>query len=125
AISALRKPLATSPSTSSSRAVRFAGFARVDARGPRDAARTAFAETAGDDLDGRSRSERTELVERSAKRVVVVRIRERESRVVRAPALTPQLRRARPIASQGGRVRFRRVLGNLLGDSRLPSPVRE
>ena len=124
---ALRRPSASSASTSSSRA-REAGrvLPRRRPRPARDSARAALAQPPGDDRGRRRAPEPLQLVERPPERLLLVGIRERERRLVRAAELAPQLGRPRPLARRAAaRTAPPTSAGISLVEAGAPSPAGE
>ena len=107
AMSRLRRPSATSARTSSSRAVRWAGFSRVASRGPRGRPLGAApAQLAGDDRGRATGAERQQLLVAAPLRRFVTRAGARERRLVRAAERGPALGGLLVLAGQLERVRL-------------------
>ena len=116
-MSAFRSPCATSSRTSSSRAVRLAGFCCVPGRGPRGSPWAPRSRRRRATIAAAGRSAQSlQLLEGTAKGLVVVGVRERERGLVGTPELAPEVRRASPLAGDLERVG--------LGRSQAGSPPR-
>src|SRR5439155_2440751 len=84
---------------------------------------TSLTEPARDDLSGRMRPERTKLVERAAKSIVVICIGKSKRGLVGAADLAPQLRGAHGVARDLSGVRLGYAPRDFFRDPCLPTPV--
>ena len=126
AMSAFRSPCATSARTSSSRARQVGGVLLCSgARSSRQPAGAALAQAARDDRRRRPSAQSLQLLQGTAKGLVVVGVRERERGLVGTAELCPELRRAPPLAGDLEGVRLGRTGRNLLLDAGAPAPVGE
>ena len=126
AISELRRPRATRFSTSNSRAVRPAGFARVARCGPRGQPSYAkFAKPPRDERGGGQGAQSPQVVEREAKSLFLAGPGKRESGFVWAPDLRPALRGALPVSFELKSPGLRDERRRIFLDAGPASPARE
>ena len=119
-------PAPRSASTSSSRAVRPAGFCRVAGRGPRGSPRAPRSRSRRATIAAAGAApKRLQLVERAPQRLLVVGVRERQRRLVGAAELPPQLGRLDRMTGELQRVGLGRLRRELSIEAGTPPPGRE